>query len=304
MLCTALSSSACDIHYDGNLSQRRTERLDFARNTHACNYTIRLHIRANSRIVGYPPSIFGERARAAERRLCFFLRTPAIRTNVYIDGFNLYYGAAKNTPYKWLNPAALCEAVLPGFDIGRIRYFTALVKSRPSDPQTLQRQQMYIRALETLPNLTVHYGHYLRSEVMMRTVAPPPNFVNVIKMEEKGSDVNIATYVLVDAFRRDCEQLVLITNDSDLAEPVRIINKELGLPVGIFNPHTDDTAIRRARLTNKPVVPAAPSIQLRKMAKFHRDITSEGPASHMARSQFADELTDATGRTFRKPAGW
>ena len=48
-----------------------------------------------------------------------------------------------------MNPAALCAAVLPGLDLHRIRYFTALVKSRPSDPQTLQRQQMYIRALET-----------------------------------------------------------------------------------------------------------------------------------------------------------
>lgn len=163
---------------------------------------------------------------------------------------------------------------------------------------------MYIRALETLPNLTVHYGHYLRSEVSMPTVTPPPRFANVIKMEEKGSDVNIATHMLVDAFRRDCDQLVLITNDSDLAEPVRIINKELGLPVGIFNPHTHDTAVRRTRLTGKPLQPAAPSIQLRRMAKFHRDITSEGPVSHVALSQFPDQLTDGTGRTFRKPAGW
>ena len=26
-----------------------------------------------------------------------------MRTSIYIDGFNLYYGAVKGTPYKWLD---------------------------------------------------------------------------------------------------------------------------------------------------------------------------------------------------------
>lgn len=188
-----------------------------------------------------------------------------------------------------------------------MRYFTALVKPLPSDPQTRQRQEIYIRALETLPNLTVHYGHYLQSEVSMPLVSPPPTgprFAKVRKMEEKGSDVNIATYMLVDAFRKDCDQLIVITNDSDLAEPVRIINKEFLIPVGVFNPQTNDTAIRRNRVTGQPLRPARPSIELKKVAKFNRDITSEGPQSHMARSQFPPQLTDAQGRTITKPATW
>jgi len=232
------------------------------------------------------------------------LRYTAIRTNVYVDGFNLYYGAAKHTAYKWVNLASLCEEVLPGIVINRIRYFTALVKPLPSDPQTRLRQEIYIRALETLPNLSVHYGHYLKSEVSMPLVTPPPRFAKVIKMEEKGSDVNIATYMLVDAFRRDCDQLVVITNDSDLSEPIRIINKELLIPVGIFNPHTNDTAARRARLTGGPLRQARPSIELKKSAKFYREITSEGPASNMAVSQFPLQIVDAQGRTITKPVGW
>lgn len=206
-----------------------------------------------------------------------------------------------------MNLQALCLEVLPGLFINRIRYFTALVKPLPSDPQTRQRQEIYIRALETLPNLTVHYGHYLQSEVSMPLVSPPPagpRFAKVRKMEEKGSDVNIATYMLVDAFRKDCDQLIVITNDSDLAEPVRIINKELLIPVGVFNPQTNDTAIRRNRATGQPLRPARPSIELKKVAKFNRDITSEGPQSHMARSQFPPQLTDAQGRTITKPAPW
>lgn len=142
-----------------------------------------------------------------------------IKTNVYVDGFNLYYGAAKHTPYKWVNIAQLCTQVLPGLDIHRIRYFTAMVKPLPSNPHTRLRQEVYIRALETLPNLTVHYGHYLQSTISMPLAAPHaggPRFADVLKMEEKGSDVNIATYMLVDAFRKDCDQLVVITNRDSL----------------------------------------------------------------------------------------
>lgn len=231
---------------------------------------------------------------------------PSPRTNVYVDGFNLFYGAAKNTPFKWVDLSALCQAVLPNLHIGRIRYFTALVSATPGDPQILQRQQTYIRALETIPNLSVHYGHYLQSTVSMRlatSIAGGPRYADVIKREEKGSDVNIATYMLVDAFRADCDQLIVITNDSDLAEPVRIINKELKIPVGVFNPQTADTAKRTSARVGKPVK-AAPSITLRKVSRFSRDIRSDGPSCHMALSQFPPTLLDAAGRTITKPAAW
>jgi hypothetical protein len=59
----------------------------------------------------------------------------------------------------------------------------------------------------------------------------------VDKTEEKGSEVNLASHLLRDAFSKKFEVAVLITNDSDLAEPVRIVAHELGLPVGILNPH-------------------------------------------------------------------
>jgi hypothetical protein len=257
----------------------------------------------------HPLNLRSEGASRRKAALLFrgLFSIQTVRTNVYVDGFNLYYGAAKDTPYKWVNLAELCLQVLPGLTINRIRYFTALVKARPSDPQIRQRQEIYIRALQTLPNLTVHYGHFLESEVSMCLVSPQlsgARYALVYKTEEKGSDVNIATYMLTDAFRKDCNQLIVITNDSDLAEPVRIINKELLLPVGIFNPQTNDTARRRSRLSGRPFQPARPSIQLNKFAKFNREITSEGPESHMARSQFPRQLIDAQGRTITKPARW
>ena len=58
----------------------------------------------------------------------------------------------------------------------------------------------------------------------------------MIKTEEKGSDVNLATYLLVDAFRGDAEAFAVVSNDSDLTEPIRIVRHELGKVVGLLNP--------------------------------------------------------------------
>ena len=57
-----------------------------------------------------------------------------LRTNVYVDGFNLYYGCLKGTPYKWLDLDAMCRRLLPKHELSRIRYFTAIISARPLDP--------------------------------------------------------------------------------------------------------------------------------------------------------------------------
>ena len=67
----------------------------------------------------------------------------------------------RGTPYRWLDIGKLARLLLPQHQIGRIRYFTALVTSRPGDPTQAQRQQAYLRALQTIPDITLHYGHLL-----------------------------------------------------------------------------------------------------------------------------------------------
>ena len=48
-----------------------------------------------------------------------------MRTFLYVDGFNLYYGALKRTPWKWFDLPALFEKVLqPQHDILTVKYFT------------------------------------------------------------------------------------------------------------------------------------------------------------------------------------
>lgn len=206
-----------------------------------------------------------------------------MKTNVYVDGFNLYYGAVKKTPYKWLDIHKLCGLLLPKNQIHRIRYFTAPVQNTPNDPTKAQRQQTFIRALETLPNLSVHYGSFLSSKVRLPLVHPTATAHNayVIKMEEKGSDVNLASLLLADAFRGDFEVAVVLSNDSDLVLPIKIVATELHLPVGILNPH------KRF------------SVELRKVATFRKQIRKGA----LSASQFPPTLTDARG-TITKPAAW
>jgi hypothetical protein len=206
-----------------------------------------------------------------------------VKTNVYVDGFNLYYGAVKGTPYKWLDLHKLCTLLLPRNDIRRIRYFTAPVQNTPNDPDKAQRQQTFIRALETLPNLTVHYGSFLSSKVHMPLVKPTlrRRSAHVVKMEEKGSDVNLASLLLADAFRNDFEVGVVLSNDSDLVLPIKIVATELHLPVGILNPH------KRF------------SVELRKVATFRKQIRKGA----LAASQLPPTLTDARG-TIHKPVAW
>ena len=71
-------------------------------------------------------------------------------TNLYIDGFNLYYRAVRGTPFKWLGLRKLAETLFPQDTIRRICYFTALLDARPDDLNQPRRQLVYLRALATL----------------------------------------------------------------------------------------------------------------------------------------------------------
>lgn len=207
-----------------------------------------------------------------------------MKTNIYIDGFNFYYGAMRNTPYKWLNLDQMCRLLLPKAQINKIKYFTALVNARPHDPTQPIRQQTYLRALRTIPHLEIIYGHFLSSEVSMLVAGNPPNapqYVRVIKTEEKGSDVNLATHLLSDGYKNDYEQAVLITNDSDLLEPIKIVRNELNLQVGLLNPHK------------------RPSRALLPHVNFIKQIRK----GVLATSQFPAKMTDSLGN-IHKPTSW
>lgn len=217
-------------------------------------------------------------------------------TNVYIDGFNLYYGALRGTPYKWLDLDTLFRLMYPRNTIQTIKYFTAHVGARPDDPDQPTRQQTYLRALRTFPNMEIITGHFLTNKVRMRLVAPPvggPNTAEVWKTEEKGSDVNLAIHLLNDAYQKSYDVALVVSNDSDLSEAIRIVTQDLGLKVGVVFPTGAINLYTRKR--NKP----KKSKTLQQYATF----LGETRKGVLSQSLLPPTLTDAAG-TFSKPPTW
>jgi len=204
------------------------------------------------------------------------------QTNIYVDGFNLYYGCLKDTSHRWLDLWALSKRLFPKDRIHRIRYCTAIVDAR-DDPQQPQRQQTYIRALETIPALTVHYGSF-RTDVRSLMLVKPPKIgsklAKVWKTEEKGSDVNLASYLLMDTFKNECDTAVVISNDADLKKPIEIAMQE-GVKVGVVNPHPAHKRSRDLKST------------------FFKQIRE----SAIRQRQFPATMQDSRG-TIHKPASW
>ena len=207
-------------------------------------------------------------------------------TNVYIDGFNLYYRALKDTPFRWLDLRELSRILFPDDDIRTVCYFTAPLETRPANPAQPQRQQAYLRALATLPDFQIHYGAF-RSGVRRRPLAEPveglPSRVRVRNSEEKGSDVNLATRLLVDGFNGEYEQAVVVSNDADFAAAMRYVRDGLGLRVTLVNPD--------ARAVSPPVLADAATY----VKRLWR--------SHLRRSLLPDTLSDDVG-VITKPRGW
>lgn len=225
------------------------------------------------------------------------MRRAQMRTMIYVDGFNLYYRMLEKRPdLKWLNIKQVAEKVLrPENQIIGIRYYTARVSGR-IDPHAPARQQIYFDALATIPEISLHMGSFLSSRKFAGLVHPPsfrpplaqqlpqpwPAVVRVHKTEEKGSDVNLASHLLLGAFRNAYDVAVVLSNDTDLVEPIRIATQELGKVVGLMSPVDN------------------PAPQLRAVASFLRHIR----ISDLATSQFPNPVRLPDGRNLVRPATW
>jgi len=212
-----------------------------------------------------------------------------MRTYIYIDGFNFYYGAVKDTSYKWLNFKKLFESLLaPVHQILSIKYFTAIVTGK-IDPDQPIRQKTFIRALKKfIPEISVYYGEFLSHNVFkplaypidQNTFGKKIKFVNVIKTEEKGSDVNLAVHLLNDAWLDHYDCAVVVSNDSDLAESLRLVKEQHKKKIGLITPGKTH-----------------PSRELLKYADFTKRIRK----GVLGASQLPDSIP---GTTIHKPKVW
>lgn len=106
----------------------------------------------------------------------------------------------------------------------------------------------------------------------------------MLRTEEKGSDVNLATHLLLDAFKGRCDTAVVVSNDSDLAQAIQVTQSELGVKVGIVNPHSRKSRSRK---------------RLGLGCLFYKQISSQV----LAETQLPTVVHDSKG-PIRKPEGW
>lgn len=241
-----------------------------------------------------------------------------MRVGVYVDGFNLYYGGLAHlgsvSGWKWIDLRAFAARYTSwqGATVDRVIYCTARVND-PDDPAQTQRQSFYLKALVLHGSVDVieegYYSSWAKESVM--TVEPSGTrspsvmrdeqsqlawspdlrvrrnsdgllFATVRKREEKGSDVNVATHLLADVLERRVDAAIVISNDSDLALPIRIARNHV--PVGVINPG------------KKPLAGAL------------KGLPSDGVGRHWWRSLNPidlqqSQLPDPVGE-ISKPAGW
>lgn len=240
--------------------------------------------------IGNPPLLLrqqGERSPAGGLSL---VGGTLMKTSVYIDGFNFYYGCYKNVSayrkHKWLNLRALSEAILPNDQVHRVHYFTAMVAATAWNPGAPLRQETFIRALRTIPKLYVHLSNFQsvqkkgdRADLSAGTRARPETFRT---WEEKGSDVNLATRLLTDAVDGDFEQALVISNDTDLMEPIRVVKQRFQLPVIVVSPYPTVTIKLQRASSSWAVLDKA----------------------LLATCQLPETLIDKKGRVITKPSTW
>jgi len=172
------------------------------------------------------------------------------RVYAYIDGFNFYCGVVKNKPqYKWLDLFKFCRILMAGDNLLKVKYFTALVKEH-GDPRRPVRQKKYWDALKTInkDKIDIIMGKFREDQKFYRIAryqffrnnnsgnTATRNSICVIKPEEKGSDVNLAVHLVNDAWRNLYDIALVISNDSDLAEGIKIVKECCNKEIVLANP--------------------------------------------------------------------
>ena len=204
-----------------------------------------------------------------------------LKVIAYIDGFNLYYALRTigGRRYYWLDLRRLAENLLrPDQRLERVHYFTSRVVPKENDTGKMVRQITYLEALETLPDLHVHYGYNLpkRAEGFQCGGA-------WLTYEEKMTDVNIAVQLVCDAYEDAFDVAILVSADSDLTRPV--------------------TAILE-RFPEKQVVVAFPPNRVSKQLRAAATASFTIGRKRISDSQLPDEIAKPDGYVLRRPERW
>jgi uncharacterized LabA/DUF88 family protein len=203
------------------------------------------------------------------------------RVIAYVDGFNLYYGLREQgwRRFYWLNIRRLIEGLLkPNQRLISTKYFTSLVSSTPSDPDKNRRQVAYLDALRTIPDFRIIYGHYLHNTQKCRKCG-----ATWVVSDEKMTDVNIATEMMVDAFQDSLDTAIVVSADSDLSGPIE--------------------AVRRLFPAKRVVVFFPPGRSSKRLMQVAHGFVKI-PRNKLAQSQFPEQVKAPAGVVIHRPPTW
>ncbi|MCA8833798.1 MAG: NYN domain-containing protein [Proteobacteria bacterium] len=233
------------------------------------------------------------------------------RAVFYIDGFNFYYLRLKDNPHiKWLNLKLLGDQIVPyNTSVVGIKYFTADV-SRKFDAGAPSRQKIYFSALNTVSEIEIIKGRFafrknwatlanpLETNIPnYRWNSPKPSSVKVNRTEEKGSDVNLASHLVLDACQDKFDIAYVITNDTDLIEPIRIVSQVLGKEVVIVAPKI---YTERTKPSGKKQKIYLPDKKLKDVATSFCCINED----QLQNAQFPDIVIDNNGNRIHRLESW
>lgn len=199
------------------------------------------------------------------------------RVIAYIDGFNLYFGMreAGFDHCRWLNIKKLVISLLkPNQELVGVKYFTSRVSNNP-DKQ--KRQSTYIDALESI-GIEIFYGNYQDGSAECKRCGHVWRTA-----KEKMTDVNIATAIIVDAYKNEYDMAMLISGDSDLTPPIKAVHS-------LFKDKRVFIAFPPKRHNSSMALVAKGSMMIGR--------------KKLVDAQFDDEVISKTGFKLKKPAEW
>lgn len=248
----------------------------------------------------------------SRRKPVFSFLGGILRTRIYVDGYNLYYGCLKGTAYKWLDPLSLFEKILPTvtatigtlgqlkseLDPLSIKFFTAPIIDKAAKAEdSLRCQDRYHKALNKhlQDSLEIVKGYYSLTEARAKVIdAENPKKwprecveTSVWKLEEKQSDVNLSLHAVVDALKFGIEHVVIVTNDTDMEPALKMIRAHSQAAVGLIIPTTNHER--------------QPNISLAKHAHWVRSHITD---AELQASQLPLSILDGKKSAISKPESW
>jgi len=205
------------------------------------------------------------------------------RSIVYVDGFNLYYGAVKGGPHKWLDLQKYFSMLRQDDQIQRIWYFTALI-----DGSHRRNQETYLQALDSLPLVEVVLGKYKYKSVRCTVSACEFTGTREFQVpEEKRSDVNIAIQMLDDAYAGLADRMILVSGDSDLVPAIHLVKERFPtIKVTVYVP---SRSLKRGA-----------AVEIRSAADKNKTL----PLNLLARCQLPNPVRGGVSGQIYKPTTW